>query len=453
MSGKLYALSTGPGAADLITVRAARILGQLDVLYAPAGRKGGDSLALSIVREYLGAHTEVRCCHFPMSADSAEKEAVWNDVTAALAQEVAAGRQVGFITLGDAMLFSTWVFLLQRIGCPDWLEIVPGVTSFAAIAARAKTPLAMEQQSLAVISCTAPEADIAAALRQHDSLVLMKVYGRFARIKALLAQAGLLDAALMMSEATLPGEQCWRRLREVSDDQPLPYFSTILVNKQWEEAFAMHIMEGFLPPMWALAWWLLFLPCLWYGLVRLRRIVQEESNQKVLLALCGAFIFVLSALKIPSVTGSCSHPTGVGLAVILFGPGVVAVLGAIVLLFQALLLAHGGLTTLGANGMSMAVIGPMVGYLVWKLACRAGIRRDVGVFLCAMLADLMTYFVTSVQLGVAFPDPATGAGGSIAKFMGIFCLTQIPIAIAEGLLTVMIYDQLTKRRLIAAEAH
>ena len=88
-----------------------------------------------------------------------------------------------------------------------------------------------------------------------------------------------------------------------------------------QEAFAMHIMEGFLPPMWALAWWLLFLPCLWYGLVRLRRIVQEESNQKVLLALCGAFIFVLSALKIPSVTGSCSHPTGVGLAVILFGPG------------------------------------------------------------------------------------------------------------------------------------
>ncbi len=128
------------------------------------------------------------------------------------------------------------VFLLQRIGCPDWLEIVPGVTSFAAIAARAKIPLAMEQQSLAVISCTAPEADIAAALRQHDSLVLMKVYGRFARIKALLAQAGLLDAALMMSEATLPGEQCWRRLREVSDDQPLPYFSTIPVNKQWEEA-------------------------------------------------------------------------------------------------------------------------------------------------------------------------------------------------------------------------
>nr|VXZ92708.1 Cobalt-precorrin-2 C(20)-methyltransferase [Klebsiella pneumoniae] len=182
-----------------------------------------------------GAHTEVRCCHFPMSADSAEKEAVWNDVAAALAQEVAAGRQVGFITLGDAMLFSTGLS-----AAADWLPGVAGDCPWRYLLRRhcrtGENPLAMEQQSLAVISCTAPEADIAAALRQHDSLVLMKVYGRFARIKALLAQAGLLDAALMMSEATLPGEQCWRRLREVSDDQPLPYFSTILVNKQWEEA-------------------------------------------------------------------------------------------------------------------------------------------------------------------------------------------------------------------------
>ncbi|EDM4450975.1 cobalamin biosynthesis protein CbiM [Salmonella enterica subsp. enterica serovar Dublin] len=165
-----------------------------------------------------------------------------------------------------------------------------------------------------------------------------------------------------------------------------------------QQAFAMHIMEGFLPPVWALAWWLLFLPCLWYGLVRLRRIVQEDNHQKVLLA-------------------------------------------------------HGGLTTLGANGMSMAVIGPVVGYLVWKMACRAGLRRDVAVFLCAMLADLATYFVTSVQLGVAFPDPHAGATGSVVKFMGIFCLTQIPVAIAEGLLTVMIYDQLTKRQVITVQGH
>ncbi len=102
-----------------------------------------------------------------MSADGAEKEAVWNEVAAALTAEVEAGKQVGFITgRCDAIQYG---FLLQRIGCPEWLEIVPGVTSFAAIAARAKMPLAIERQSLAVISCTAPEAEIACALQQHDS--------------------------------------------------------------------------------------------------------------------------------------------------------------------------------------------------------------------------------------------------------------------------------------------
>lgn len=226
---------------------------------------------------------------------------------------------------------------------------------------------------------------------------------------------------------------------------------TILLMIAPQEAFAMHIMEGFLPPMWAIAWWLIFLPFLGAGIVRLKAIVQEDANQKVLLALCGAFIFVLSALKIPSVTGSCSHPTGVALAVILFGPSVVAVLGSIVLLFQALLLAHGGLTTLGANGMSMAVIGPIAGYLVWRFTTKLGWRKDICVFLVAVIADLTTYFVTSVQLGVAFPDPQTGMGAAILKFMGIFCLTQVPIAIAEGLLTVLVYDQLVKRNLVSHE--
>ncbi|MCB6480775.1 energy-coupling factor ABC transporter permease, partial [Streptococcus parasanguinis] len=82
----------------------------------------------------------------------------------------------------------------------------------------------------------------------------------------------------------------------------------------------------------------------------------------------GAFIFILSSLKIPSVTGSSSHPTGVGLGTAMFGPSVISVLGTICLLFQALLLAHGGLTTLGANAFSMAVVGPFVGFAVYKFS-------------------------------------------------------------------------------------
>lgn len=218
-----------------------------------------------------------------------------------------------------------------------------------------------------------------------------------------------------------------------------------------QQAFAMHIMEGFLPPTWAAAWWLIYIPFLIVGIFQLKKISKGSTDKKVLLALCAAFVFVLSSLKMPSVTGSCSHPTGVGLGVVMFGPWVMSVLAGIVLLFQALLLAHGGLTTLGANGMSMAVLGPIVGYLIWRLACKVKIRKDVGVFLCAFTADIFTYFVTSIQLAGAFPDPQLGFLAAATKFMGIFCLTQIPIAIAEGLLTVIIYNIITERKIAPAE--
>lgn len=206
---------------------------------------------------------------------------------------------------------------------------------------------------------------------------------------------------------------------------------------------AMHIMEGFLPVNWAITWWVIFIPFFVVGLKNITKIVKEHPKKKLLLALCGAFVFVLSALKIPSVTGSCSHPTGVGLAAILFGPSVTVVLGTIVLLFQALLLAHGGITTLGANAFSMAVIGPLVSFGIWKL-CKDKIDKKWAVFLAAALGDLLTYTITSIQLGLAFPDPSGGVIASVGKFLGIFFVTQVPIAIAEGLLTVIVYNFITE---------
>ena len=206
---------------------------------------------------------------------------------------------------------------------------------------------------------------------------------------------------------------------------------------------AMHIMEGFLPVNWAIIWWAIFIPFFIVGLKNITKIVKEQPKKKLLLALCGAFVFVLSALKIPSVTGSCSHPTGVGLAAILFGPSATVVLGTIVLLFQALLLAHGGITTLGANAFSMAIVGPLVSFGIWKL-CKDKIDKKMAVFLAAALGDLLTYTVTSFQLGFAFPDPAGGFMVSAVKFLGVFFITQVPIAIAEGLLTVIVYNFITE---------
>lgn len=123
-------------------------------------------------------------------------------------------------------------------------------------------------------------------------------------------------------------------------------------------ASAMHIMEGYLPMGHAIAWGALCLPFLVAGFISIKKTISQHRKALLILAMAGAYAFVLSALKIPSVTGSSSHPTGTGLGAILFGPSAMSVIGIIVLLFQALLLAHGGLTTLGANTFSMAIAGP-----------------------------------------------------------------------------------------------
>lgn len=202
----------------------------------------------------------------------------------------------------------------------------------------------------------------------------------------------------------------------------------------------MHIMEGYLPMKHAVAWTVVSAPVVAYGAVRLARTVKEKPETKMLLGVAGAFTFVLSALKLPSVTGSCSHPTGTGLGTIIFGPSVMSVIGCVVLLFQALLLAHGGITTLGANTFSMAIVGPLVARAVFGLGQRFRLPTPVGIFLAACLANLMTYVTTSVQLALAFPDPTGGFITSLAKFAAVFAITQIPLAVVEGLVTVLVFN-------------
>jgi len=206
----------------------------------------------------------------------------------------------------------------------------------------------------------------------------------------------------------------------------------------------MHIMEGFLPFEHAVGWTIAAAPFVAWGLRSIKKRVAENPEQRMLLGVAAAFAFVLSALILPSVTGSCSHPTGTGLGALLFGPAAMAPIGAVVLLFQALLLAHGGLTTLGANIFSMAIVGPFAAASIFRLARSLKASFALSVFLATSLADLLTYVTTSVQLAWAFPDPLGGFAASFAKFASIFAITQIPLAISEGLLTVVIFNALAR---------
>lgn len=201
---------------------------------------------------------------------------------------------------------------------------------------------------------------------------------------------------------------------------------------------AMHIMEGYLPITFCIAWGVVCLPFLVKGFFSIQNKLKENRKNITILAMSGAFIFVISSLKIPSVTGSCSHMTGTGLGAILFGPSAVSILGIIVLIFQAILLAHGGLTSLGANTFSMAIAGPFLSYGIYVLCKKCRVNRRVSVFLAATLGDIFTYCITSFQLALAYPSESGGVLASAGKFLGVFAPTQLPLAIIEGFLTVII---------------
>lgn len=212
----------------------------------------------------------------------------------------------------------------------------------------------------------------------------------------------------------------------------------------YQRVYAMHIMEGFLPIKWVIFWWAMTIPFLIKGLRTIQQKLTLAPDLKTMLGVSTAFTFVLSALKLPSVTGSSSHPTGVGLGTILFGPTVMTVVGFIVLFFQAMLLAHGGITTLGANTFSMGVVGPFATYFLFKFFKKLKMNMKLAIFISAAIGNLSTYMMTSFQLALAFPDGTSGFIGAFAKFTAIFGMTQLPLAITEGILTVMTMNYLLK---------
>jgi len=207
-----------------------------------------------------------------------------------------------------------------------------------------------------------------------------------------------------------------------------------------QSLYAMHIAEGFLPPQWCLLWCIVDIPFIIWGIRSIKKQTALNSKIKILLGVAGGFTFLLSALKLPSVTGSCSHMTGTGLGAILFGPATMSVLGLVVLLFQALLLAHGGITTLGANVCSMGICGPFLSWGIYRLFTKLKVNRSVTVFLATALGSLFTYCVTAFQLAAAFPAANGSILVSFIKFISVFGITQLPLSVVEGLISVMVFN-------------
>ena len=178
-------------------------------------------------------------------------------------------------------------------------------------------------------------------------------------------------------------------------------------------ALAMHISEGILPPQWAGLWFAVALPFVAWGLRDLRVRSAREPFFKPMVGLIGAAVFVISCMPIPVPSaGTCSHPCGTGMAAILIGPSMTVVVTSIALLLQALFLSHGGLTTFGANIVSMGVVGAFTGWGVFRFARKLGVRPLVAAFLAGMLSDWATYATTSFELASALDRKSTRLNSS-----------------------------------------
>ncbi|HEB72169.1 MAG TPA: energy-coupling factor ABC transporter permease [Nitrospirae bacterium] len=224
----------------------------------------------------------------------------------------------------------------------------------------------------------------------------------------------------------------------------LIYLTALSLTPSYAEA--MHISEGILPAGWAAFWFITAAPFVWLGLRELKTRTDESPQFKPFLGLVGAAIFIISCMPIPvPVAGATSHPAGVGLAAILIGPWLTALVSSVALALQALFLAHGGLTTLGANTMSMGVMGALTGYITFKAGKKIGMSTYMAAFAAGLLSDWVTYAGTSLFMALALH-----ADGSFWKmFLSImvaFAPTQVPLGLLEGFMTAGAYEFIRSRR-------
>ncbi len=211
-------------------------------------------------------------------------------------------------------------------------------------------------------------------------------------------------------------------------------------------AYAMHISEGILPFNWAALWFAVAAPFVAFGLFRLKRLSKDDLSFKPLVGFMTAVVFIISCMPIPVPTaGTCSHPCGTGLAGILLGPAISTLVAAVALLIQALFLSHGGLSTLGANTVSMGVMGSFTGYLTFKALRTLKVNLAVACFMAGLFADWATYLATSAELasGIRGDSPFLPL---FYKILIAFIPTQLPLGILEGAMTAGMVVLLYRKR-------
>jgi precorrin-2/cobalt-factor-2 C20-methyltransferase len=230
----IYAVGVGPGDPELLTRKAARIIAAADVVCAPTGAVDAASYALSIVADLVDPHRqEVIPQVFPMMKKGPELEAAWEEAAEQVIERINRGRNVVFITIGDPLLYSTFLYLHRIIASrrPDIpIEFVPGISSINAAAAVAGLPLGIAGDRIAILPATYEDYELRKTLKEFDTVVLMKVSRVFPRIYAVLQELGLLDRAVFVRRVGSDQQEVVHDLATLLD-RDLDYLSMLIIRK------------------------------------------------------------------------------------------------------------------------------------------------------------------------------------------------------------------------------
>ena len=232
MNGILYGVGVGPGAPDLLTLRAVRVLGEVDVILAAASPRNDFSAALDTARPHLRADVRVLRLEFPMTRDRSVLREAWRVAAQTTRDVLESGQSAAFLTIGDPLVYSTFGYLMQTLRdlAPHLpIEIIPGITSIQAAAARAGVILCENSETLRVIPGINSRDELEKALDGADTAVILKAYRNLPAIADALRATGRLDSCILASHVEQPAE----KLRHGLDpEQGTPPYMSLIISRK-----------------------------------------------------------------------------------------------------------------------------------------------------------------------------------------------------------------------------
>jgi precorrin-2/cobalt-factor-2 C20-methyltransferase len=225
MTGTLYGIGVGPGDAELLTLKAVRLIQACPVLAWPAPLEG-DGLARTIAAPHIPVGKTEIAIRLSFRPERDDAEAAYDNAAATIARHLAAGRDVAVLCEGDPMFFGSFIYLLTRLRDRFPVVVVPGIASPMAAAAAALHPLSTLEDAVAIVPATRDEAEIERLLAAAESAVIMKIGRHLPKVRRVLDRLGLSGRALLVERAT----QDRQRLIPLADVAEAPYFSLILVH-------------------------------------------------------------------------------------------------------------------------------------------------------------------------------------------------------------------------------